>query len=87
MIRIVDQEGEGLVKEIRFLNKFRHPDKGISHAYDVVFQIPYCMVAESRMKLNRIMVRIEDRMEVECDVKYGTEGQGRHRREWMAEEI
>jgi hypothetical protein len=86
MIKIVSEEGQGYVKELRFLNKFKHSDKTVSHAYDVIFEIPQCEIEGSRLKVNMLMVKIEDRLEKETNVSYqiSKEGnQGRHRREWM----
>lgn len=89
MVKIVASEGEGYIKELRFLNKFKHSDGRVSHAYDVIFEIPHCKIKDSRMLANRLMVKIEDRLEQEVDVSYNESKQGcqgRHKRDWMDEE-
>jgi hypothetical protein len=86
MIEIVAREGQRYVTELRFLNKFKHPDGTVSHAYDVIFEIPFCEIVDSRLKVNKLMVRIEERLEKEANVSYGRDGQGRHKREWMDDE-
>ena len=86
MAFIVAKEGGGYVKELRFLNRFKHPDGKVSHAYDVLFEIPQCKIEGSRILVNKLMVKIEDRLEKEANVSYGGKGEGRHKREWMNEE-
>ena len=83
MIKMISEEGGPNIKELRFMNRFRHPDNSISHAYDVIFEIPYCEIEGSRMRVNLTMVKIEDRLEKEANINYNGKRQGRHRRDWM----
>jgi hypothetical protein len=89
MAKIIANEGEGYIKELRFLNKFKHADGKVAHAYDVIFEIPHCKIEGSRMLVNKLMVKIEERLERDSNVSYtlGKDGrQGRHKRDWMDEE-
>jgi hypothetical protein len=86
MAEVVARAGKSYVKELRFRNRFKYPDKKMSHSYDVIFEVPWHERENSRIMVNRIMVDIEDALEKEANVSYRgcrNKGCGGHRREWM----
>ena len=82
MIKIIDREGLGYITELKFKDKYKHETGEVSHAYDIYFRIPYQEIQDSRLKINKLMVKIENALEKEANINYN--GYGRHRREWMS---
>ena len=83
MIAVVARVGKGYVAELKFRDKFKHPNGDLSHSYDVIFRIPHHEIVNSKQLINKLMAKIEIALEKEAEINYN--GFGRHKRDWMDE--
>jgi len=60
----------GLVKELKFRERFKFPDGTINHSYFVIFEVPWCDIIGSRQRINNIMRDFEDLMEEKSNVTF-----------------